>query len=502
MNNLSFVLTYILFQLNCFSQAPAIEWKENYGGSSGDVGTYIEQTSDGGYIAAGYTNSYDGDVTGNHGSDFWIVKTNSFGNIIWQKAIGGSGYDQAWKIREISDGGYIIVGQATSNNGDLSGNHGGNDFCVIKLNSSGIIEWQKLFGGSGNDYGDDIQETTDGGFIATGSTNSTNGDVIGNLGNSCWVIKITSTGILEWQKTFNGNGVASGKSIELTNDSGYVISGSTTTIGSNYDFWIIKLDTVGTIVWQKNYGGSNNDSASCISKTSDNGFIVSGYTESNNNDVTGLHGGSDYWVLKLDLAGNIEWQKTLGGTNDDFANFGIQTIDNNYVIAGITESYNGDVTGNHGLNDYWIVKLNALGNIVWQKTLGGSDQDYANSINQTSDNGFIISGYSSSTNGDIIGNNGLGDYWVVKLEPDPLSITNFLENNISIFPNPSTDILTLKLPNNTTIDKITITDLTGKIVKDQTQNTNIVNVENLANGLYILEVFSGDQKFETKFIKQ
>jgi hypothetical protein len=180
------------------------------------------------------------------------------------------------------------------------------------------------------------------------------------------------------------------------------------------DCLIVKLDTHGNIQWQKSLGGSGFDSIASIQQTSDGSYIIAGVLESSDSDVTG--GGYDFWIVKLDSLGTLQWQKSLGGSDNDEAKSIQQTSDGGYIIAGSSFSNNGDVTGNHGNQDYWIVKLDSLGTIQWQKSLGGSEEDEAKSIQQTSDGGYIIAGSSFSNNGDVTGNHGGFDYWIVKLK--------------------------------------------------------------------------------------
>ncbi|MBM7560374.1 Ig-like domain-containing protein [Marinitoga litoralis] len=236
-----------------------------------------------------------------------------------------------------------------------------------------------------------------------------------------------TTKINQWQKTFGGSDLDSAHSIEQTTDGGFIVAGYTKSNDGDvtgnhglysYDYWIIKLDENGNLEWQKTFGGSDSDSAHSIEQTTDGGFIVAGYTKSNDGDVTGNHGGADYWIIKLDSNGNLEWQKTFGGSNWDYAQSIEQTTDGGFIVAGYTWSNDGDVTGNHGLYsyDYWIIKLDENGNLEWQKTFGGSDSDSAHSIEQTTDGGFIVAGSTRSYDGDVTGDKGDYDYWIIKLD--------------------------------------------------------------------------------------
>ena len=188
-------------------QAPAIEWERSYGGSSGDFARAIQQTADGGYIVVGFSHSQDGDVTENHGKfDFWIVKLNLKGNIVWQKSLGGSRADTAHSVQQTTDGGYIVAGYSNSDDGDVSGHRGMYDYWVIKLDAEGNLIWQRTLGGKGMDMATSVQQTKDGGYIAIGFSYSDDGDVSGNHGDSdYWVVKLNGEGDIIWQKSLGGS---------------------------------------------------------------------------------------------------------------------------------------------------------------------------------------------------------------------------------------------------------------------------------------------------------
>ncbi|OYU83774.1 MAG: hypothetical protein CFE24_09810 [Flavobacterium sp. BFFFF2] len=442
------IILLVILQITCFAfgQAPTIEWQKCLGGIYEDSASCIQQTSDGGYILAGHTGSNNVDVSGNHGLfDIWIVKLNNLGAIQWQKCLGGSDSDEAFSIQQTLDGGYIIAGRTDSNNGDIIGNHGLNDFLVIKLNNLGSIEWQKCLGGSGQDHARSIQQTNDGGYIVTGWAGSNNGNVTGSHGGGdIWVVKLNDVGVIVWQKCLGGSGYEFANSIQQTTDGGYIIAGSTFSndgdVSGNHggsDFWIVKLNNLGIIDWQKCLGVDSVDYATCIKQTTDNGYIVAGYTGSDGGTVSGHHGQDDIWVLKLNISGTLMWQKILGGNSQDKAGNIQQTSDGGYIVAGYTGSNNGDVIGNNGSTDAWVVKLNELGTIMWQKCFGGSSDDNANSIQQTTDGGYVMAGFSSSSDGDVSGNIGNADFWIVKLNAEIVSTPPPIANPQS-FCDPST----------------------------------------------------------------
>ncbi len=396
--------------------APCIEWQKTLGGSGFDEAYSIQQTNDNGFVVTGYTNSNDGVVTGNHGSiDAWVIKLTVNGIIEWQKTLGGTGDDIFNCIQQTNDGGFVAAGSSTSNNGDVFGNHGSRDVWVVKLTATGIIEWQKALGGSGIEIANSIQQTIDGGFVIAGATTSNDGDVFGNHGSvDSWIIKLNTTGIIEWQKTLGGNDLDILNSVQQTNDGGFVAAGSTisndgdvTGNHGGYDAWVIKLLSNGTIDWQKTFGVNNDDRANTIQQTTDGGYVVAGQNST---------GYGNFWIIKLTVDGNIQWQKDFGGFNEEWAFSIHQSIDGGFVVTGRTASNDIYVLGNHGDRDVWAIKLTAIGNLQWQKTLGGSNLDEAFDIKQTSDNnGLIIAGYTESSDGDVTENNGNRDFWIIKL---------------------------------------------------------------------------------------
>jgi hypothetical protein len=423
----------------------AIQWQKTLGGSRADVAQSIQPTPDGGYIMAGNTSSQDGDVSGYHSGgyncylpcigpsicgllpDGLVVKLSSTGAVEWQKALGGTAAENLLAIQPTPDGGYITSGLTYSNDGDVKGYHGGTeaDAWIVKLSSSGAIQWQKVLGGStGCDFANAILSTPDGGYVIVGHTDSHDGDVTSTAGErDVWIIKLSSSGAVLWQKTIGGSESDYAYSIQATPDGGYITAGYTYSnngdVSGNHgdaDAWIVKLSSTGAIEWQKALGGSGEEIARSVLPTPDGGYIVGACTKSNSGDVSGNHGDADAWVVKLSSSGAIQWQKALGGTNEDIARSIQLTADGGYIVAGSTMSNNGDVSGNHGGLDAWLIKLSNNGTIQWQKTLGGTANDFVNSIQQTNDGSYVIAGQATSNNGDVSGSHGDADAWVIKLK--------------------------------------------------------------------------------------
>ncbi len=504
------LLILLLISLKSFSQ-PAIEWQKSYGGSITDVATSIQQTSDGGYIAAGYSLSYDGDITDPKGiSFFWVVKLSPTGILEWEKSLGSPFEDYGASIKQTSDGGYIVAGQSHGNGLDVTGNHESVDYWVVKLNAIGDIEWQKSLGGSQWDGGESIQQTSDGGYIVAGQSESNDGDVTGNHGFSdMWVVKLTPVGNIEWQRSYGGSNYDSAWSIQQTTDDGYIVAGASASSDGDVtanngisDYWVLKLDNTGSIEWQKSYGGSEVDYAFSIQQTADGGYITAGMSGSIDGDITNNQGGRDFWVVKLTDLGVIEWQKSLGGTDVDSAHTIIQTPDEGYLVAGWILSNDGDVTANQGGRDFWVVKLSTAGTMEWQKSYGGSGHDRAQSIKLTLDGGFIVAGGSASNNGDVTGNHGSWDFWIVKFASILGVDESDLKNLVILSPNPNTGRFALDFSEELEVASVQVVDILGKTVFSEINipNGTFAIDENFTSGVYFVNVVSTSSEITLKMI--
>jgi len=360
-----------------------IEWQKTYGGSNQEKTSFIQQTNDGGYIVLGQISAIDAE-------DIWVLKLASDGEIEWQKTYGYSSWETDRSIRQTNDGGYIVAYEIAIYGA------GGPDIRILKLTSDGEIEWRKIYGGDKSDSASFIQQRGDGGYIVLGQTES-----FGAGGDDIWILKISSDGEIEWQRTYGGDDSDYAHSFQQTNDGGYIVGGNTRSFAAeNGDIWILKISSDGEIEWQRTYGGSDSDSASFIQQTDDGGYIVLGQTSSFG------AGGEDIWVLKLTSDGEIEWQKTYGGSSRGKASFIQQTDDGGYIVLGQTSSFDD------GGEDIWVLKLTSDGKIEWQKTYGGDySTDIAHTIQQTNDGGYIVAGDTNSWGADR-------EIWVLKLLPN------------------------------------------------------------------------------------
>lgn len=294
--------------------------------------------------------------------------------------LGGTGYDYVYSINPTSDDGSILAGST------ISEGAGSYDVIVAKLATDGSVDWQKIYGGTGYEYAKSVQETNDGGYMVAGYTTSigTGGDV--------WLLKLNSDGSVNWQKTYGGTGLDTVRSMMELSGGGYIVAGETDSFGSgSFDAWVLKLNSNGTVAWQKAVGNTGNEYAHSVRETADGGYIVAGETNSSG------AGGSDFFILKFTSAGILSWQKTYGGTAFDSAYSIQETADGGYIVAGYTFSFGA------GGNDFLILKLTSTGAISWQKTFGGIGNEETQSVVETIDGGFVIAG---STNGSMAGAGG------------------------------------------------------------------------------------------------
>jgi len=348
------------------------QWAATYGGPGFDYVGSVQQTQDEGYIVAGYTDSF----STNSSYNAWVMKLNGTGTITWQKTYGVSPSSYARSVQQTQDGGFIVVGAAND------------DAWIMKMDSAGVVTWQKTYGIEMYDNAYSVQQTTDGGYIVAGYSQTPADEAFG------WVMKLDSTGAATWQKTYEGASWDFFRAIRQTQDGGYIVAGYTYSFGAgDNDAWVLKLNSSGDVAWQKAYGGAGGDSVYDIRQTTDEGYIVAGYT------LSFGAGDADAWVLKLNSAGAVTWQKTYGGAGGDYANSIQQTSEGGYIVAG------------NGSHSAWLIKLDASGAVTWEKAYtGATGQKWASSIQQTQDGGYIVGGGDYTSAGDST------DIFILKLD--------------------------------------------------------------------------------------
>lgn len=400
-----------------------IEWKKCYGGQGEDQFDAMAVLPNGQIVFSGFTQSGDGDALGYSGSfKEWVLRSNSDGNIIWQKqVVGTTGFigGHYRSVAATSDGGSVSAGYLNVNyNSDAS---------VARYNANGNMIWNKAYGGTGHDQAYRIINTADGGFLVSGETNSQDGDVKLNHGAiDLWVFKLDANGNLIWEKTFGGAGDEIYGVIAACSDGGYMLSGMSKSNATgdvpashgNEDMFVVKLDAAGNKVWTKTFGGTLREDAGSVIGDTDGDCIIAGCTNSSDGDLVGRprNLNRDMWVFKLNKEGQIVWKATLGGGSEDFANSLVRLPNGNIAIAGSAESNNGDVTGNRGGHDVWVVVLNSRGKKLWQRTFGSYTGDYNNHIEVTADGSLLVANSTDGNALDVSGNHGNDDAWVFKLK--------------------------------------------------------------------------------------
>ncbi len=521
-----FFLLSSLLAANMYAQ-PDIQWQLTFGQLGPDVQTKIHQTLDGGYIAIGTSSSiFPEDTTVSHDvqtSNIWVIKLNAIGQVQWQKEYGGPDFDNSGNIIQTDDMGYIFAGTTSSFNNNMLLS----DAFVVKIDSLGNIQWQQSYGNSGVDVAQGIQKAANGGYFLFCQAAINGGQVSGNHGSGdMWLVKLSDTGSIEWELCYGGSDQERADAFTVTSDGGCLLSGESWSddgdVSGNHgggppDIWLAKVSASGVLEWQKALGGTGYDSPSAVRQTNDNGYIVTGSTNSNDGDASGYHQdefySGDIWVVKLDQSGTIQWQKVLGGFRYEDAGDIQQTVDGGYIVTGVTASTDGDLSGltapGPGTLDIWLIKLNAMGDIIWQKRIGGGERDVASVIEQTTDGGFILSGSTTSKDGDVIGATGFyPDFWIVKLSADFVGVKDLFELNpserLELFPNPAQDRISVKVDDGAVAMSARILDSSGRELSRQIiQHSGFLDVSTLPNGMYFVEVTTVSGKvFSNKFRKQ
>ena len=413
-----------------------LDWVKNFGGSGEETAQAVITTADGGFAVLGFSNSTDGDLAGKTTAvnDYWLLKLDADGNLQWSKTYGGSKDDRGQSLVQTSDGGFALTGYAMSSDGDGSANNGFHDNWVIKVDAQGILQWEKSFGFSGHDHSYDIIETADGGLffsgflditsaLADGYTAKGNTSLTAHGVGEFWGTKLDAQGNVEWRSYFGGTNNDRSHAVVQANDGGFVLSGFTESNDfdiknsrGSYDFWVVKIDSQGEMVWQNSFGGTGIEISYDIAKTNDNGYIVVGNTFSDDTDISKNNGESDVWMIKINDNGELVWEHTFGGSAFDAAQSVALSSDGGFIISGNSKSTSMDLTANAGENDIWLIKTDANGRMVWQKTFGGGGLDYGFDALETEDESIILVGESESTDFLELQNKGLKDMLILKVK--------------------------------------------------------------------------------------
>ena len=325
--SITFSCTKESISINNISSSVQINNIRTFGGTKNEALLSVKSTKDGGYIAVGYTQSSDLDITNknNDSYDYWVVKFDNNNNIIWNKTFGGSDDDRARDVIELTDGSFLVTGFARSSDGNITVNNGNYDFWLIKLNINGELIWEKSFGFLGSDQSFVIKKTLDGGFLLGGS------------------LDVTASG---------GQGKA-----------------KTSKKHAGGDYWLIKIDENGTKLWSNFYGGQFTDTLLDIAEADSGNLILTGFSDSSDTDIDNNLGDYDYWIISTDSSGNILWKQNFGGSQIDEAFSITKTTNNQFLIVGNSRSSDKNITVNNGSSDIWAIKINANGTLIWKKTM-------------------------------------------------------------------------------------------------------------------------------------
>lgn len=410
-----------------------LDFISTYGGTKNESGNSIESTSDGGYIVLGYTQSMDGDITDkqNESFDYWITKFNNEGVLQWSKTYGGTNDDRGSDIIQTSDGGYAILGYTQSADEDISQNAGFQDYWIAKLNSQGEIEWENSYGFAGADNGSALIQTSDAGYMLVGVLDVTASGGQGNsarnsqrhAGGDYWAVKIDTSGNLQWSRYFGGSFSDSAYDVLETADGNYIIVGSSDSndvdISANkgtYDYWVVKINNTGTLLWEKSFGGDQIDEARGITDTNDGNYLIVGTTRSEDQDISNALGAADFWIIKISPSGELLSEKTVGGSSFDSGLQITKSKNGGFIACGSTRSSNGDITTNNGQNDAWVFKVDENLNIEWSNTFGSSAIDVFYDVAELDNNHVVAVGESNAADFDIQENKGFTDLLITKLK--------------------------------------------------------------------------------------
>lgn len=410
-----------------------IDFVKTFGGSESDEAISVVEAADGGFVILGNTRSSNGDITDRTGndSDFWLLKITKSGEKVWSKTYGGSDDENAARITKTNDGGYLLSGYTSSNDGDVSGNEGFQDYWIVKVDATGNKVWDKNFGFSGSDQAYKAFQTSDGGYFITGffDVSASGGEgndlqkgVLHGVGEY-WGIKLDANGTKQWRRYFGGtNNDRSYDALE-TEDGGFLMTGTSestdfdkTDPKGSYDYWGVRLTSSGDLVWTKSFGGSEIDNSYASIITADGNYIMVGDSRSADQDVTSPRGNADAWLVKFDDSGNKIWQKSFGGTQFDTAHSIVQRENGDYILSGHSRSADGDLQTNNGVNDAWIFVIDSNGGLKFEKSIGGSGLDFASEAIETSDSKIIAVGDSESNDLDISLNQGSKDFLIIKIK--------------------------------------------------------------------------------------
>jgi len=401
-NLVTFILLHLLFNSTTFSQGRfEIKWQQCFGGGGSEFARSAIQTSDSGFVFVGKSTSFGPAMplcSGSVQDRIMMAKVDANGNLLWYNCIGTQNIEDVSEVIQTLDGGFAVIGTASF----LS-------VYVVKTDSAGDFEWESVFAANDDDYGKSIIQLNDSNYVLAATVSSTNGPISGNHGNEdYWIAKLDSVGNILWQHCFGGGGRDYASSIISTLDNGFIINGTTNSgnlpgYHGYGDVFVVKTDSVGTLQWQKNFGGSAYEEGYDIIATADGGYVTANASTSNDFDVTGNHNSYDFWILKINSTGNLVWQLSSGSVEGERAYSIAPTSNGGFVVGGYTNgSVYNPLTNVHTDEDFYAIRVDSAGNQEWGMCFGGSRTDHAYSIVTTFNDEYLILGNSESVDGDLM----------------------------------------------------------------------------------------------------
>lgn len=483
-------------------QSPSIVWQKSFGGTNSDMPISIYLAPDGMLYLNGTTYSNDYDVRGRKGtSSMWLCKLDTTGYMYWNKCYGSSQFSTGLGLMPMNNN-ILLIGSVSGDGGDVTLSKGQNDVWAVKVDDNGAIVNDKNYGGSSFDRASAVVKGVDGSYVFCGTAYSTDGDIDTNKKSgtsTAWVVKVDTAGSVVWQSFIEDTTAYPFVfGMDQTNDSGYMFVGS-----SGGDVFASKLDKSGTQQWLVKYGGDSTlEYLYDVCDAGDGGYMVVGYSKSPNGDLDTNYGEEDVWVIKLDDTGSMVWQRNYGGTGLDIGRKVIQCLEGGFLLLGYTRSHDIDVSGNHNIHgsaDIWAVKIDDTGAIEWQKCLGGVNSEFGLDVIQMQSGNFLICGYAESWTGDLDKNYGGYDGWLLKLSnPNIVSAKTIVnEHVISIYPNPANDKVMVSI-NSVDKGELALVDMQGRVLAIQALNEQIkqysFDVSGVPVGNYYIRITIDDKE--------
>ncbi len=530
------------------AQPPSVVWQKTIGGSNTDSLAAMSIGANNTFVLCGSSKSNKSGSKSDKnfgGFDYWVVKMDFSGNVIWNKTFGGKKDDIASAIIATSDGGFLVGGTSISDKSagkSAASFKKSKDYWVIKLDANGNKIWDKTLGGFFTDKLTSLIELPSGRFMAGGySFSNDNGNkTIKNLGSEnnadYWTLMLDKNGNIISQSSFGGGSMDVLACLSPAGANNMYVAGysysikypgrkSLLPVGNN-DFWIVKSDMNGTIQQETGFGGNRSDYLTCMQTLHDNSLIIGGYSNSpaSGNKSGNFVGVTDYWLVKTKADGTKLWDKTFGGTAGDYLMWVQQTKDKGFILGGYSNSNQGyDKTQNSkGGYDYWLVKLDSSGNKKWDKTIGGSGDDKISAVYEIDTNQFIVAGTSNSavsgdkTNGTT-GNSGASDFWILRLSAgsaadknvsQPIAAFSSVDKAVGfeITPNPVRNTLTIRyfMAENSKANFVVYASNGNAVLKAIlfSAGSRSFDISRLGKGIYYAVIYEGDNKITKMFVKE